>query len=123
MLCAGYVPPHSRRADGTSNAPAFSLNAEASGPAGRLGVMRPKPLVPGAAPPDTKSASKNASRRRSKKKGSGAEAADDADNDTSTPNAAVPAQSSQLDAVTNGRFELTHAHAPKPAACSQAAAV
>ncbi|KAL3135760.1 hypothetical protein ABBQ32_007323 [Trebouxia sp. C0010 RCD-2024] len=66
----GYVPPHSRRGDGTSSAASFSLSHDASGP-GKLGSVRGRALPPGAAPPDTKSASKN-SKRRSKKKGGGA---------------------------------------------------
>ena len=100
------MPPHSRRADGTSNAPAFSLNAEASGPAGRLGVFRPKPLVPGAAPPDTKSASKNA-RRRSKKSRPGSEAPDaEADNDAGNQDSAAQEQTSQVEAVSNGQSFL-----------------
>lgn len=66
----GYVPPHSRRGDGTSSAASFSLSQDASGP-GKLGSARGRALPPGAGPPDTKSASKN-SKRRSKKKGGGA---------------------------------------------------
>lgn len=69
-VLAGYVPPHSRRGDGTSSAASFSLSHDASGP-GKLGSLRGRALPPGAAPPDTKSASKN-SKRRSKKKGGGA---------------------------------------------------
>ena len=100
----GYVPPHSRRADGTSSAAPFSLNTEASGPGGRLGVFRPKALVPGAAPPDTKSASKNA-RRRSKKKAAGSEGAD-ADDDGGNASQSVPAaeQSSTADTLSNGMY-------------------
>ena len=75
-MCAGYVPPHSRRGDGTSTASSFSLSGDSSGPGGKLGMARGRPLPPGAAPPDTKAASKN-SKRRSKKKGAGA-GADDA---------------------------------------------
>ena len=98
------MPPHSRRADGSSSAAAFSLNAEASGPAGRLGVFRPKPLVPGAAPPDTKSASKNA--RRRKKKGPGGEVADTAaEEDPGTQTAGRPDQSDGVHAVSHGRAQ------------------
>lgn len=69
LLYVGYVPPHSRRGDGTSTASSFSLSHDTSGP-GKLGSARGRALPPGAAPPDTKSASKN-SKRRSKKKGGG----------------------------------------------------
>ena len=69
----GYVPPHSRRADGTSSATSLSLGHDANGLAGKLGKLSGQRLPPGAAPPDTKSASKN-SKRRSKKKAAGAEA-------------------------------------------------
>jgi len=83
MSCAGYVPPHSRRGDGTSTASSFSLSGDSNGPGGKLGVARGRALPPGAAPPDTKAASKN-SKRRSKKKGSGAGA-----DDTTTPDDAL----------------------------------
>ena len=69
----GYVPPHSRRADGTSSATTLSLGHDANGLAGKLGKLSGQRLPPGAAPPDTKSASKN-SKRRSKKKAASAEA-------------------------------------------------
>ena len=74
VLFIGYVPPHSRRGDGTSTATSFSLSHDTSGP-GKLGTARAGLLPPGAAPPDTKSASKN-SKRRSKKKGLGTDAED-----------------------------------------------
>lgn len=79
----GYVPPHSRRGDGTSTASSFSLSGDSNGLGGKLGVARGRALPPGAAPPDTKAASKN-SKRRSKKKGSGAGA-----DDTTTPDDAL----------------------------------
>lgn len=59
-----------RRGDGTSTASSYSLSHDSSGPGGKLGKVGGRALPPGAAPPDTRTASKN-SKRRSKKKGSG----------------------------------------------------
>lgn len=108
----GYVPPHSRRADGTSNAAPFSLNTDASGLGGRLGVFRPKSLVPGAAPPETKSASKNA--RRRKKKG-GSNETDAIDGDEEALQVASQAeQTSTANLVSNGMCTAC----PWPGVCS-----
>lgn len=89
-MYAGYVPPHSRRGDGTSTAGSFSLSHDTSGP-GKLGRAQGRALPPGATPPDTKAASKN-SKRRSKKK-SGPVAGADASTADDDGAADAPAQS------------------------------
>lgn len=66
---SGYVPPHLRGASG-GQAPGgtFSLAFDSNDKMRRPGAQKGSALPPGAAPPDSKTASKNAKRRANRKK-------------------------------------------------------